>query len=334
MNDQQAMFVKYATLLQRLSSPKYPLSLQIDCDIPEDEEARMMRKDGAPPRTVGKFISARCGWDGRIACWINLADLNMSRAQVGPLTGLLLPSDPHLNALGEALVESHKDNFLDFIGTFESAGWQQACLGKGACQFQLRTVPELGPHLLLTLTARFVTETLGAADERKVAAFPRHVQFGRYASLLLHLARGRYPVRLVATTFKHHSPPPPPADWAGDGMDEGVRWHGDLSATVNQPDLGVSVGFIRSCRPLLDEKRELTDWLGEALLAARLDDFEAYIAGLPPDDWQFAARAHRHRYWGLHLYEDPYQFAFLCHVSRIYQVLNDRLLQAAAEGNR
>src|SRR6266436_8224229 len=85
-DDNQAMSVKYATLLQRLSSPNYSLKLQIDCDIPEDEDARMMKHDGAPLRTVGKFISARCGWDGQINCLIKLSDLRTTDSQVRPLT--------------------------------------------------------------------------------------------------------------------------------------------------------------------------------------------------------------------------------------------------------
>jgi hypothetical protein len=336
MNDlQPSLLIKYATLLQRISSPKHRLKLQIHCDIPNDEDARMVEKNGAPLKTLGKFISAQCGWDGRIACWIDLADLKMTNYQVGSLMGLLQPSDPHLNVLGEALVQAHQDNFLDFISTFESGAWQQGCIGKGCCQFQLRTVPERGLHLVLTLTARFLAQTLGAADKRKPAPFARHVQFGRYASLLLRLAQGRYQVRLHTSTSRNSKPAT--HDWAGDGKDPIERWQGDVGAAVNQSDLGVSVSFIESCLPLLQESGDLTDFLGEALLSARFNEFEAFIAEIPPDDWRFATRAHRHNHWGLNLSpaegEVPYQLWFGCHVSRISEVLNSRLLQAAAEAN-
>ena len=336
MNDNQAIFVKYATLLQRLCSPNYSLKLQINCDIPQDEDARMMELDGAPLRTVGKFISARCGWDGQIACWINLSDLRTTTNQVRSLTKFLQATGPCLNVLGEALVESHRENFLNFISTFEGAAWHQACLEEGICQFRIQSVPELGPHLVLSLTAHFVAVVLGAAEARKGSRFPRHAQFGRYASILLRIAQGRYPVSLSASTLKNGKPPT--ADWAGDGKDPEERWQGDVSAVIKQPDLGLSVSIIESCLPLFKEKGELTDWLGDALLTARFNDFEAYIAILAPDDWRFATRAYRHRHWGLILRpgerEVPYQLVFGCHVSRISQALNDRLLQAAAEGAR
>jgi hypothetical protein len=134
------------------------------------------------------------------------------------------------------------------------------------------------------------------------------------ADLHTRMAQSGYPIRVQAD------------------LRLGQAWDGQVKASVTIADLGVT--DIRGLLPLLEDDAIWANWLGDALLASHLIDFEKFVASLPPECYEKIVGLFRHRCYGLTFlpWRKPIEAVFSLHISRVRDAINDELNAAAAEG--
>lgn len=338
---QLSLYERYASLLQRLCSVHYNLSLSATYDSPDDEDKRLLKRDGVPLEKAKGLISDRCAWDGRIKATVTLASLRLSAEYIRPLLPMLAGQRSPTNVLAEAILHSHFGDFQKYITLFDPLAWQRGSRLIGDSGFHAMTkIAEKGTEsLTVSLPAGVVAGAMkinmtvaaqeGEHPERRLPM--RHDQLERFAKVLRRLSLGEYPVLVTALPPRQEQTSPIEA-----GAGTQPPWQGDISIMIRHRDIGVSPAYIRSLLPLMRESQDYVDLLAEAVLAARLNDFEEYSTLVAPEDWDRTVKGWIPRHWGLSLYppegEEPHRFQFRGHVTRVYQALNSQMLEAATEG--
>jgi len=163
----------------------------------------------------------------------------------------------------------------------------------------------------------------------------------RFTVLLKQLSSPRYPLAITA----HIETDDPARLDASEGktsaefpimIGERDRWEGDLLVSVLLPDLHLDEDFAFAISPLLRERGELVDLLGDVLVWSHLEAFECFSTLVAPTSWEAGCLKWRHRKYGLDLVsegaEQPPRLLFRFHASVVTWALNTRLQKAAEEG--
>ncbi len=125
---------------------------------------------------------------------------------------------------------------------------------------------------------------------------------------------------------------------AGAGGNE-EEWNGWVAVIARVKDLDLTIGQLGKIMPLLRDRPDLLDLLGEAVLVARRDWLDWFVAHLPSGvarRWEsvvLQACCHRCHIQILGPSKpESWRIAFTAHAAAIHQVLNDEMLRLAAEG--
>ena len=162
----------------------------------------------------------------------------------------------------------------------------------------------------------------------------RRQMITRYCRLLGILARGKYDLS-VSVQLDEDGDRLPTFDGKSTGEAEGMiddrylQFSGLVAATVRYSDLGICPSFMRSMRPLLREDPLWVDVLGEALISAKMVEFQKFSVTIEPSTWKRVTSAHRCTHIGLTLLPSD-GLALNFHISALSRALNREMLLAAA----
>ena len=168
----------------------------------------------------------------------------------------------------------------------------------------------------------------------------RRFMISRYCRLLGIVARGKYDLS-VSVQLDEDGDRLPTFDGKSTGEAEGMiddrylQFSGLVAATVRYSDLGICPSFMRSMRPLLREDPVWVDVLGEALISAKMVEFQKFSVTIEPSTWKRATSSHRCTHMGLTLLPPDvsrgFRLRFDFHISGVARAL-DREMQLAAAG--
>jgi hypothetical protein len=131
-----------------------------------------------------------------------------------------------------------------------------------------------------------------------------------------------------------------PATVRSDGSAD--HWDGLVSIFVRLRDVRLTIGQFRQVQPLLRTRPDLVDLLGEAILVARRDWLEWFVANLPPGAacrYEPLAIGTRNKHHGLKIISPPsneksWGVLLSVHCSAISEVLSHEMQRVAAEGEQ
>jgi len=163
----------------------------------------------------------------------------------------------------------------------------------------------------------------------------------RFAVVLKQLSSRRYPLAISAD-IQTDDPVRLDAQNGKTSAESAIligerdRWEGDLLVGIRLSDLHLNDDFVWSISPLLHERGELVDLLGDILVWSHLEAFERFSTLVAPSSWEAGCLKWRHRKYGLDLVPEenkqPPQLLFRFHASVVIWAFNARLQQLAEEG--
>ena len=162
----------------------------------------------------------------------------------------------------------------------------------------------------------------------KIKPLPPEVMMSRFAKLLYAVSHEAYvPLIELATAVGTH------------GRTAEEHWDGMVRVVVRLSDIRVTITQFRQVLPLLKLRTDLIDLLAGAILVARRDRLDAFLADLPEAaaiQYELLAMFQGVLHHGLTVLPptqgESWRLEFLMHAAAVSEVLNQEMQRVATEG--
>jgi hypothetical protein len=165
--DPAELLHRYATLLARLSVPKYPLAVSVAIDT--SDPSRVDALDGKPINQCGLIITEKDSWDGDLTATVHVRDLEIDEDHMWSVSPLL--SGGVIDLLGDAVVMSHLGDFEEFSTHIAPLAWERTCMSYIHRHYGLTLLPSDDgevPGLRFQFHASVVSRAVNAKLKRAV----------------------------------------------------------------------------------------------------------------------------------------------------------------------
>jgi hypothetical protein len=155
---------RYAVTMERLCAPCYPLAVMIAVDT--DDPSRLDEQDGKPLKQCGLIVSDNDRWEGDVLATVLLRDLQLDDDYIWPLAPLLKRGSDLVDLWGEALLQSHLDDFERFSTHVAPSAWERGCTNAVHGHFGLTLMAEDDDEPQCLLFKLHASAIAGAVNER------------------------------------------------------------------------------------------------------------------------------------------------------------------------